>query len=351
MKVSIIKYDKNFLKLICDSARVCYGKDEFEKELNKNNYIKRIKRFIELGHHSVLEHATLTLKIEDISRVCSHQLVRHRIGVSPTQQSQRYTKYENGEEVYIPDNISIDKSYFEPKFKQHMMQSHILYEDFIKRGISIDDARYLLPSAFFTNLVITLNIRSLRHFVELRISPKASEEINKLIVLVYNALVQEDEDFKVVLDDVYYKYNPKIIEDTEKIKPKIVDSDNEKRFEIWVGEIHSWFPRDESKKYLCDISFNIMVFDDNIQKIYYFGFNSIRCSDCKSEITFVGKKDKFDNIGKRTSWEVKEWPKDFPEEYKSKVIDLINANIPFGVCCGGKYLKESGELFKNENKG
>ena len=94
MKVKLINYTKNPERIVAQSARLCYsasGIDELNEKLTDESIIKLIKKIIKLGHYSVLEHATFTFAIEGISRVTSHQLVRHRIA-SFSQQSQRYVK-------------------------------------------------------------------------------------------------------------------------------------------------------------------------------------------------------------------------------------------------------------------
>ncbi|MGB6370210.1 MAG: FAD-dependent thymidylate synthase, partial [Atribacterota bacterium] len=82
MKVRLINYTKDPEKIVAQSARLCYSVlsvEDLEEELTNKSIIKLIKKIMKLGHYSVLEHATFTFAIEGISRVTSHQLVRHRL--------------------------------------------------------------------------------------------------------------------------------------------------------------------------------------------------------------------------------------------------------------------------------
>ncbi|GAH51387.1 unnamed protein product [marine sediment metagenome] len=112
MKVRLINYTKDPEKIVAQSARLCYsalGIEELRGKLSDESTIKLIKKIIKLGHYSVLEHATFTFAIEGISRVTSHQLVRHRLA-SFSQQSQRYVKInKEGFPYIVPKSIAKDK--------------------------------------------------------------------------------------------------------------------------------------------------------------------------------------------------------------------------------------------------
>ncbi len=128
---------------------------------------------------NVFEHITFTFMIEGISRVTSHQLVRHRIA-SYTQESQRYSQVP--QEYVIPKTIS--DSSFKDEFKRIVELSFSLYEKMVKAGIPYEDARYILPQAVTTNLLMTVNLRELIHIACLRLSPKAQWEIRELVRLM-----------------------------------------------------------------------------------------------------------------------------------------------------------------------
>ena len=149
---------------------------------------KYISLAIELGHESVLEHAGFTFIVEDVSRALTHQLVRHRIA-SYTQQSQRYVKLDKPVYIepsfdYVSDEFAIDID-----FRAHMDKVWELYRDMLKMGAKPEDARFILPGACTTKIVVTMNARELRHFFKLRCSKHAQWEIremaNKMLKLCF----------------------------------------------------------------------------------------------------------------------------------------------------------------------
>jgi thymidylate synthase (FAD) len=144
--------------------------------------IKRlIAKVLELGHFSVLEHASFTFAIEGISRACSHQLVRHRIA-SFSQQSQRYVKMTEFE-FPLPPSIEQNETLVK-QFHQAMSEAQKYYSAFIDAGIPAEDARYVLPNATETKLIMTANARSLLNFFELRLCTRAQWEIRNLAQLM-----------------------------------------------------------------------------------------------------------------------------------------------------------------------
>lgn len=173
---------------VCDlGARVCVSEDI--PELNED--LKALSHALESGHESVLEHASFTFAIRGISRACSHQLVRHRMA-SYSQQSQRYVKMD-GFDYVVPEsfkNTTIDEYldsgecyapvYASELYHRVMNEIEDLYEVLFNAGIPEEDARYILPNACKTNLVVTMNARELRHFFSLRCCERAQWEIKDL---------------------------------------------------------------------------------------------------------------------------------------------------------------------------
>lgn len=124
---------------------------------------------------SVLEHIVFTFLIEDISRVTSHQLVRHRIA-SYTQESQRYS--ETKPEYVIPETVKVKG--FEERFKSLVEELFRFYKEMVDSGVPYEDARYILPQAVTTKILMTVNLRELIHIACLRLSEKAQWEIREL---------------------------------------------------------------------------------------------------------------------------------------------------------------------------
>ena len=138
------------------------------------------------GHHSTLEHASFTFGVDGISRACSHQLVRHRLA-SYSQQSQRYVRFSDGEGFIVPPKIAEDSEAL-AVFNEAMEQAVKAYERLVelgeRRGLKKEtvqeDARFVLPNAAETRLVVTMNARELRHFFQVRCCRRAQWEINRL---------------------------------------------------------------------------------------------------------------------------------------------------------------------------
>lgn len=137
-----------------------------------------VKRVTGYGHMSVIEHASFTFSIEDVSRAMTHQLVRHRIA-SYTQQSQRYVKYDTLKSYVIPPSINANpeaKKLFDNAL-EHISET---YNKLLEMGISKEDARYILPNAAKTNIVVTMNARELRHFFNLRCCNRSQWELREV---------------------------------------------------------------------------------------------------------------------------------------------------------------------------
>jgi thymidylate synthase (FAD) len=128
---------------------------------------------------SVLEHVVFTFLVEGISRVTSHQLVRHRIA-SYTQESQRYSAVER--DYVIPDTVI--KAGFEEEFRKLMGEAYRLYDKMVNAGVPYEDARYIIPQAVTTRLLMTVNLRELIHIACLRLSPHAQWELRELVKLM-----------------------------------------------------------------------------------------------------------------------------------------------------------------------
>ena len=162
----------------------------------------KVKHLIELlkslGHESVFEHVSFTFRIEGISRVCSHQLVRHRMA-SFTQQSQRYVPLNP--EFIIPE--SIENSEFKDEVKDVMENARNLYKKMVEKGIRKEDARFILPQAVETKIIVTMNGRELRHFISLRAEKDAQWEIRNL---AKEMLKEAYKVAPILLEDLYKKY-------------------------------------------------------------------------------------------------------------------------------------------------
>ena len=159
-----------------------------------SNWLKLAKE----GFPSVLEHITFTFFIDGLSRVASHQLVRHRL-VSFTQESQRYTEArilqalgvkDVKEAVEVYETIGEEEAkdiakglFIIPSDLQTPMWFWLAIGEYLNcraSGGTMEDCRYLLPQAIRTSLMATANLREWLHIIELRTSPKAQEEIRTI---------------------------------------------------------------------------------------------------------------------------------------------------------------------------
>ena len=191
MKVTLVDHPRfSDYKAYC-AARVCYSDKGFvdiwcetpmtgmdAEDVDNDKALQLLRGLVRKGHGSILEHCCFTFAIEGISRACSHQLVRHRIA-SYSQQSQRYV---NGNKFgyVIPPEIEKDEA-IKCMFDAFMDNTMAFYETLVEEyGIKKEDARYILPNATTTNIVVTMNARELLHFIELRTSPRAQWEIREL---------------------------------------------------------------------------------------------------------------------------------------------------------------------------
>lgn len=147
--------------------------------------MKPLKTAIASGHESVLEHAVYTFEIKGVSRALTHQLVRHRMA-SYAQQSQRYV--DMSEATYIiPESIdkcltpaTPDGCPLNIEYVNAIRKCEEVYRKLVGAGISPEDARYVLPNACTTNIIVTMNARSLRNFFALRCCERAQKEIREL---------------------------------------------------------------------------------------------------------------------------------------------------------------------------
>lgn len=201
MNVFLIEHTPDPEKLVATAAKLCYSSSDISS-LRNGLTDEKISEFIDMlvsiGHESVMEHVSFTFGIEGISRACSHQLVRHRIA-SYSQKSQRYVN-ENGFSFITPPAVencpqaneefikavdSIQESY--KKIADALTELH--KNEFISQGLNEktalskarklanEDARFILPNACETKIVVTMNVRSLFNFFQHRCCNRAQWEI------------------------------------------------------------------------------------------------------------------------------------------------------------------------------
>ncbi len=203
-KVTLIAHTAEPEKLIATAAKLCYSSSDIETlqvGLTEEKTQSFIDMLISIGHESVLEHASFTFGIEGISRACSHQLVRHRIA-SYSQKSQRYVNEDSFDYVIPPEIQSVPEALDEFQKQMNSLNdsynkiagilTHQHTEVFLSQGFSEkeaaskarkkanEDARFLLPNACETKIVVTMNVRSLFNFFKHRCCTRAQWEIKNV---------------------------------------------------------------------------------------------------------------------------------------------------------------------------
>lgn len=179
MRVTLLSYTKDAERLCASAAHSCYsdkGASELMEEWDEKKGAKWLGNPLASGHHSVIEHASYTFSIEGVSRVLSHQLVRHRIA-SFSQMSQRYVDMKEAGYV-VPPTIAADPD-LEKRYRALMDHIWSEYEALAEK-VPVEDARYVLPNACTTNITVTMNARELWHFFELRTCRRAQHEIREM---------------------------------------------------------------------------------------------------------------------------------------------------------------------------
>ncbi|MCL5023209.1 MAG: FAD-dependent thymidylate synthase [Nitrospirae bacterium] len=189
LKVILLRHTPNPEETIAMAARLCYSPSDIwslREKIETKDQREFVEKLMKIGHMSPIEHASFTFAVEGISRACSHQLVRHRLA-SYSQQSQRYVSEETGFDYIIPPTIRGDKELmtFYEKFMDEAQQAynHIvkkLNEKGKKGEIANQDARFVLPNATETKIMLTMNARELLHFFRQRCCFRAQWEIREM---------------------------------------------------------------------------------------------------------------------------------------------------------------------------
>lgn len=180
MQVKLLSHTPEPEKVVAAAARLCYSASSIDTllQLESSAAARLIRKVLGLGHLSVLEHVTCSFGVEGISRACSHQLVRHRVA-SYSQQSQRYVSHSTPFEAVVPQSIK-DRSALLARYDELMGQIHATYAELLDAGIPAEDARFVLPNAAATKIVISMNARELHHFFALRCCRRAQWEIRAM---------------------------------------------------------------------------------------------------------------------------------------------------------------------------
>ena len=186
MKVVLVRHTLSPEEVVALGARLCYSKarvDDLLTRVEAKDQTDFVHKIMGMGHDSVLEHASFTFGIEGVSRVLLAQITRHRLA-SFSVQSQRYVSYESGFGYIVPPKIEALGEEAVKEFEQQMATMHQWYTAWQQKlGTGEggnEDARFVLPGACETRMMVTMNVRELRHFFSLRMCSRAQWEIRAL---------------------------------------------------------------------------------------------------------------------------------------------------------------------------
>lgn len=181
LRVELLQHNAESEKIVALAAKLCYSDSDMDglrKKISDEEQTTFIEKLIGMGHFSVFEHISFTFGIEGVSRALTHQLVRHRVA-SYSQKSQRYVKAGDEFPYIIPHSVENNEEALEI-FKDVMDQIACAYGKLSKLGIPAEDARYVLPNASETKIIVTMNARELLHFFSLRSCERAQWEIREM---------------------------------------------------------------------------------------------------------------------------------------------------------------------------
>jgi len=183
LKVRLLRHTADAERLCGTAAQTSIksgAPSEIFDKMDAETAEKIIRKVASYGHTSVIEHASFTFSLEGVSRAMTHQLVRHRVA-SYTQQSQRYVTYNTLEEYVTPPSMT-NNGEAKELFDETLNKISETYQKLLKMGIPKEDARFILPNAAKTNIMVTMNTRELRHFFNLRCCARAQWEMREVAV-------------------------------------------------------------------------------------------------------------------------------------------------------------------------
>ena len=196
-EVRLVSITPDAEALIERAYRNCYQSECAEDVEKRSEFIRRC---IKLGHLSPLEFAEAVFEVV-CSRVCTHQLVRHRIA-SYAQESQRRVRVKDLDYVIVPPVVVENQEALEV-FLEAVRKGFEAYEKLLELGIKKEDARYVLPQCIKSKILVKMNFRAWRHFIELRCDKTSQWEIREVAKAILEILFQYAPS---VFGDLYEKF-------------------------------------------------------------------------------------------------------------------------------------------------
>lgn len=197
----------DILERIESVGRTCYQSGD---KITNNSSIAFVKKILDLGHHSVIEHVVATVRII-CDRGVTHELVRHRLA-SYSQESTRYANYStnkfgNGITVIRPSFWKEDSAEYN-LWLESMKHAELTYLSLIEKGATAQEARSVLPNSLKTEIIVSCNIREWRHIFKLRCPSTAHPQMREIMLPL---LAQMHERAPVLFDDLYIQFQPAIM--------------------------------------------------------------------------------------------------------------------------------------------
>ena len=186
-RVELVRHTTDGEALTALAAKLCYAGGDLaslQERIQANDQHAFIRKVLGMGHESVMEHISFTFLIEGVSRALLAQLTRHRIA-SFSVQSQRYVGYEKGFGYIVPPTVEALGEQATKEYVEQMDQMLQWYQAWQQKLGTNEDARFVLPNACETRLLMTMNVRELKHFLQLRMCRRAQWEIRELADTVF----------------------------------------------------------------------------------------------------------------------------------------------------------------------
>lgn len=181
MKVELLALTPDPERIIEIAARTCYQSGD---RMVPEKLGELLPKLLAMGHESPFEHASATFRISEVSRAMTHQLVRHRL-MAVSQKSQRYVSESNFGWV-VPNSV---KEGDRGEFDSDMEAIRALYKKWKDKGLKNEDARFVLPNACTTELIVSANFREWRHIFSVRCHIRAQWEIRAVSLEMLRLLI------------------------------------------------------------------------------------------------------------------------------------------------------------------
>ncbi len=186
-RVELVRCTEDGESLMALAAKLCYAGGDLSSLLERIETTDQrafVQKVLGMGHDSVMEHISFTFLIDGVSRTLLAQLTRHRIA-SFSVQSQRYVGYEKGFGYIVPPSVEALGEQAVAEYAAQMDQMLTWYQAWQQKLGANEDARFVLPNACETRLLMTMNARELKHFLQLRMCNRAQWEIRELADTIF----------------------------------------------------------------------------------------------------------------------------------------------------------------------